>query len=103
MAIRFHTNICSVGGKPKTFPFSQTFASGTHRTFTVKVNENAKKERTALDNIRFIYSGTTLGISTIDVGAQIYSVVNGIVTVVVLMNYGTDNMPISITGEVKTF
>ena len=56
-----------------------------------------------MDNIRFIYSGTTLGISTIDVGAQIYSVVNGIVTVVVLMNYGTDNMPISITGEVKTF
>lgn len=63
------------GGKPKTFPFSQTFASGAERTFTVKVNENAKKERTALDNIQFTYSGNTLGISSILAIAQISSVV----------------------------
>lgn len=101
MAIRFALN--KNGGKPKTFPFSQTFLSGAERTFTVKVNENAKKERTALDNIQFTYSGNTIGVSSILAIAQISSVVNGVATITVRMSHSTEGLPSSITGEVKTF
>lgn len=62
-----------------------------------------KKERTALDNIQFTYSGSTIGISSILAIAQISSVVNGVATIAVRMSHSTAYVPTSITGEVKTF